>query len=162
MRLLDFASIALLSDHEQLKTQDSMNVSPFGPLARLNLVALVVAKTRILGRAERIASGWWHARVALANLPAVLIVCVALVHEIRCQLDPSSAHLHHGGSRVAHVLCSEASASIQGTCASPVTQDWLILNVDLLINVKLAFAANLVPAALATRAKMRRCCICIF
>merc|ERR1719253_1224714 len=49
------------------------------------------------------------------------MVCVALVHEVRCQLDPSPTHLDHRGSRVAHVLCSEASASIQGTLTGTVT-----------------------------------------
>ena len=62
-------------------------------LAWLNLVALVVAEARIIGWAVRIASGWWHAGVALANLLAVLVVLVALVHEVGRHLDAGATHL---------------------------------------------------------------------
>jgi len=105
-------------------------------LARLDLVALVVAEARVLCRAVRVAGAGRHASVTLAERLGVLVVALAAVHQVEGGLDVSAADLHCRGIRVGHMLRRDRAALIQGTIASTGTEHWLILDVDLLVVVQ--------------------------
>merc|ERR1719446_786085 len=112
-------------------------------LARLDLVALVVAKAWVLCRAERIAGAGRHAGVALADLPGVFVVLVALATEVCGHLDAGAAHPDFRSVRIRHMLSSEGTADVEGTISSSITKNRLILNVDLLVVVELGLGCKL-------------------
>merc|ERR1719213_941813 len=109
---------------------------PLWHSAGLNLVALVVAETGIVGRAVCIAGARRHAGVALAECLGVLIVALAPVHQVEGRLDVGAADLHCRGIRVGHMLRCDRAALIEGTIAGTGTEHWLILDVDFLVVVQ--------------------------
>merc|ERR1719213_159099 len=83
-----------------------------------------------------IASVRRHARIALAHLLGVLIVGLAPVAEEERRLDACATHLDCRRIRVRHKLWCQGVALVQGTLTSPITKNWLVLNVDLLVDVQ--------------------------
>merc|ERR1719387_2286306 len=66
----------------------------------------------------------------------VLVVGLTPVAEEECGLDACAAHLHCRCIRVRNKLWCQSVTLIQGTLTCPITQDWLVLNVDLLVDVQ--------------------------
>merc|ERR1719157_402608 len=83
-----------------LSSQLRCEQARLGALARLDLVALVVAEASILSWAHCVASAGRRASVTLANGAAVLIVRVALAPEPGGHLDASAADLHNWSSNI--------------------------------------------------------------
>merc|ERR1719263_1668201 len=104
--------------------------------ALLNQVALVVTKFRILCWGEGVACGRRHAGVALSNLTRVLIVCCASSTQEESCFDASATDLHSRCVWVANVLRCKFAAHTQSTLSGTIAQDWLVLNVDLLVVVQ--------------------------
>merc|ERR1719213_1044077 len=106
---------------------------PLWHSAGLNLVALVVAETGIVGRAVCIAGARRHAGVALAECLGVLIVALAPVHQVEGRLDVGAADLHCRGIRVGHMLRCDGAALTKCTVTGAGTEHRLVLNIDLLV-----------------------------
>merc|ERR1719281_502659 len=98
--------------------------------ALLDLVALVVAESRILCWAERVASACGHAFVTLSDLAAVLIVSLTTAAEEHRRFDSRSTNLHGWSSWIAHMLGCESLAFIQRGFACTISQHRGILNVN--------------------------------
>ena len=96
-----------------------------------------MAKCLVLCRAHYVTRTGWHARVALANLPAVLVVWVALASKVRCHLNAGAADLDNWSSRVGDMLSSKGAAGAQGSITGTITKYWLVLNENLLVVVEL-------------------------
>merc|ERR1719298_80813 len=111
-------------------------------LTWLNLIALIVAEPGILSRAVGIASGGSCASVTCANLPAVFIICVALTPEVCGHLESSATDLHCRSIYVGHMLRGESPALIESTFTSSITKHWLVLDVNLLVDVKLCIGCK--------------------
>merc|ERR1719263_889544 len=104
--------------------------------ALLDQVALIVTKFRVLCWGEGVARGRRHAGVALSNLTRVLIVCRASSTQEESCFDASAAHLDSRCVWVIDVLRRKFTAHTQSTLAGTIAQDWLVLNVDLLVVVQ--------------------------
>merc|ERR1719460_1697819 len=92
--------------------------------------------------AEGIAGGGRRTSVACANLPAVLVIWVALIPEVCGHLESSATDLHCRSIRVGHMLRGETSALIESTITDSVTKDCLVLDVHFLVNVKLCLGCE--------------------
>merc|ERR1719356_1934039 len=113
------------------------------PLALLNYVTLIVAESWIIGRAPRLACAWSHTSITSTNFFAVLVILVALVQEECRELDASAAHFNSWCIRVGDMLGGESPAHVQSPSASPISKYWLILDVDLLIDIDFRFICKL-------------------
>merc|ERR1719226_174538 len=100
--------------------------------ALLDLVALVVAESRVLCWAEGVASACGHAFVTLSDLSAVLVISLTTAAEEHRRLDSCSTHLHGWSSWIAHMLGCECLALVQRGFPCTVSQHRGVFDVDFL------------------------------
>merc|ERR1719436_894868 len=105
--------------------------------ALLDLVALVMAESRVLCWAEGVASACRHAFVTLSDLSAVLIVSLTTAAEEHRRFDSCSTHLHGWCSWIANMLGCECLAFVQRGFACTVSQHRGVFDVNFLIDVQL-------------------------
>merc|ERR1719498_321601 len=106
-------------------------------IALLNDVALVSTESWVLCRAEAVTRTRCHASVAHSDLAGMLVIILTSVAQEECGFDACTADLHLGCIHVLTQMEWQSAALVQGTLASSITQNWLILDVHLLIVIQL-------------------------
>merc|ERR1719498_16268 len=126
-------------------------------IALLNDVALVSTESWVLCRAEAVTRTWCHASVAHSNLAGMLVIILTSVAQEECGFDARATDLRLGCIHVLTQMEWQSAALVQSTLASSITQNWLILNVHLLIVIQFQLLVRELTRGSDAKAQCNNC-----